>query len=105
MRAAQLHLMQSGGMVWSLHVAQVSRPENMSRKHRHICAGGKAAVTAYELHATLQLAAPDCFAKDVIVVNGEFQPTIRVRQGDILQVRPSIFPASLTLSKYTQQMQ
>ena len=49
------------------------------------CAGAK--VTAYDLHATLKLAAPDCFSKDVIVINGEFQPTIRVRQGDILQVK------------------
>jgi len=47
-------------------------------------AGGP--ITQYHWHVTVKSAAPDCFAKDVVLVNGEFQPTIRVHQGDILQV-------------------
>ena len=46
----------------------------------------------YDWHVRLKRAAPDCFAKEVIVVNGEFQPTITVRQGDILQV--GVWPSS-----------
>jgi hypothetical protein len=30
--------------------------------------------------------APDCFSRPVILVNGHFQPTIRVTQGDLLEV-------------------
>lgn len=43
-------------------------------------------ISNYDWHVTVKLAAPDCFAKDVVLVNGEFQPAIRVRQGDVLQV-------------------
>ena len=31
-------------------------------------------------------AAPDCFQKDVLLVNGELNPTIRATVGDILEV-------------------
>ena len=40
----------------------------------------------YEWHLTVGQAAPDCFLRDVILVNGEFQPTLNVTQGDLLQV-------------------
>ena len=43
-------------------------------------------VVSYDWHVRLKRAAPDCFSKEIITVNGEFQPTITVRQGNILQV-------------------
>ena len=47
----------------------------------------EATVVKYDWHVRIKRAAPDCFSKEVIVVNGEFQPSITVRQGNILQVR------------------
>ncbi len=44
----------------------------------------------YDWHVRIKRAAPDCFSKEVIVVNGEFQPSITVRQGNILQVQPPL---------------
>ena len=44
-------------------------------------------MVSYDWHVRIKRAAPDCFSKEVIVVNGEFQPSITVRQGNILQVR------------------
>ena len=41
---------------------------------------------SYNWDVTISAQAPDCFQKHVILVGGQFQPTIRVRQGDILQV-------------------
>ena len=55
-----------------------------------LAAGGVAAdpgESVYDWHVTLKHAAPDCFAKEIILVNGVFQPTITIRQGDVLQVR------------------
>ena len=49
-------------------------------------AGAEATVVSYEWHVRIKRAAPDCFSKEVIVVNGEFQPSITVRQGNVLQV-------------------
>ena len=40
----------------------------------------------YDWHVTLRHASPDCFGKQTIAINGEFQPTITVRQGQVLQV-------------------
>lgn len=37
-------------------------------------------------HVTVGTGAPDCFQRDVILVNGSFQPTLVVRQGRYLQV-------------------
>lgn len=51
----------------------------------HIIAAGPGEVI-YDWHVTLRHASPDCFGKQTIVVNGEFQPTITVRQGQVLQV-------------------
>ena len=56
-------------------------------------------MVSYDWHVRIQRAAPDCFSKEVIVVNGEFQPSITVRQGNILQVRTrmsELFKLSLT---------
>jgi hypothetical protein len=39
------------------------------------------------------VAAPDCYQKSVILVNGQFQATtIEVKQGDILMVRMPLAP-------------
>lgn len=45
-----------------------------------------ASVTEYNWHVTLSSQAPDCFQRNVILVNGSFQPTLEVVQGDFLQV-------------------
>ena len=45
-----------------------------------------ASVTEYTWHVTLSSQAPDCFQRNVILVNGSFQPTLEVVQGDFLQV-------------------
>lgn len=50
-------------------------------------------VTQYEWHLTVAQGAPDCFLRDVITVNRQFQPSIEVTQGDFLQV-----PTQLVLS-------
>ena len=46
----------------------------------------EAAVASYDWHAVLRNAAPDCFNKEIVTMNGEFQPEIRLRQGDTLEV-------------------
>jgi L-ascorbate oxidase len=43
-------------------------------------------VTSYNFHVTVGSAAPDCFQKDVLLVNGELNPTIRATVGDILEL-------------------
>ena len=48
--------------------------------------GGAGGVTQYEWHLTVAQGAPDCFLRDVITVNRQFQPSIEVTQGDFLQV-------------------
>jgi len=45
-----------------------------------------ASVTEYTWHVTLSSQAPDCFQRNVILVNGSFQPTLEVVQGDFLKV-------------------
>lgn len=37
-------------------------------------------------HVTVGSQAPDCFQRDVLLVNGEFQPLLEVVQGEILKV-------------------
>ena len=49
-------------------------------------AAGVASVTEYTWHVTLSSQAPDCFQRNVILVNGSFQPTLEVVQGDFLKV-------------------
>jgi len=49
-------------------------------------AAGLASVTEYTWHVTLSSQAPDCFQRNVILVNGSFQPTLEVAQGDFLKV-------------------
>jgi hypothetical protein len=39
-----------------------------------------------EFRVTTARGAPDCFEKNILLVNGEFMPTITVDQGDILVV-------------------
>ena len=43
-------------------------------------------VSEYTWHVTVGNHAPDCFQRDVILVNGNFQPTLEVNQGDFLKV-------------------
>ena len=43
-------------------------------------------VTEYTWHVTLSSQAPDCFQRNVLLVNGSFQPTLEVVQGDFLKV-------------------
>lgn len=43
-------------------------------------------VSEYTWHVTVGSRAPDCFQRDVILVNGDFQPTLEVNQGDFLKV-------------------
>lgn len=38
-------------------------------------------------HVTLSVAAPDCWERTVLLVNGELSPTLEVVQGEELQVR------------------
>lgn len=52
-------------------------------------------VRKYNWRVTLDVAAPDCFERPVILVNGQLSPTIEVEQGDILQARGSL-PWSLS---------
>lgn len=40
-------------------------------------------------HVTVGSRAPDCFQRDVILVNGSFQPTLIVTQGRHLKVSPA----------------
>lgn len=47
---------------------------------------GAADVSDYTWHVTVGSRAPDCFQRDVILVNGDFQPTLEVKQGDFLKV-------------------
>ena len=49
-------------------------------------AASVAAVTEYTWHVTVSSQAPDCFQRDVLLVNGTFQPTLEVVQGDFLKV-------------------
>jgi hypothetical protein len=49
-------------------------------------AAGLASVAEYTWHVTLSSQAPDCFQRNVILVNGSFQPTLEVVQGDLLKV-------------------
>lgn len=53
-------------------------------------AAGAPMESIYDWHVTLRYAYPDCFGKETIVVNGVFQPTITVRQGEVLQVRETV---------------
>ena len=43
-------------------------------------------VIEHTWHVTVGSQAPDCFQRDVLLVNGEFQPTLEIFQGDILKV-------------------
>jgi L-ascorbate oxidase len=43
-------------------------------------------VKRYDWRISFRKAAPDCFEKNILVVNGRFQPTIRVQRGHILEV-------------------
>jgi hypothetical protein len=43
-------------------------------------------VLYYEMHVTVARGAPDCFTRDVVLVNGLFQPTIEVYTNDTLMV-------------------
>ena len=45
-----------------------------------------AEVSEYAWHVTVGSRAPDCFQRDVILVNGDFQPALEVNQGDYLKV-------------------
>ncbi|DBA96798.1 TPA: hypothetical protein ACH3X3_012965 [Trebouxia sp. C0006] len=62
-------------------------------------AAALASVTEYTWHVTLSSQAPDCFQRSVILVNGSFQPTLEVVQGDFLKVNvindiPADFPSA-----------
>ena len=46
-------------------------------------------ISEYTWHVTVGSRAPDCFQRDVILVNGDFQPTLEVNQGGILKVSGS----------------
>ena len=50
-------------------------------------AASSGAVTEVTWHVTVGSKAPDCFQRDVLLVNGTFQPTLEVTQGDFLKVR------------------
>jgi hypothetical protein len=50
--------------------------------------------TYYELRVTTAVAAPDCYQKNVVLVNGQFQPSLEVKQGDTLVVRGCRLDAS-----------
>ncbi len=41
-------------------------------------------IAEYTWHVTVSNQAPDCFQRNVILVNGSFQPTLDVTQGDFL---------------------
>lgn len=43
-------------------------------------------VDKYEWHITAGTKAPDCWERQVLLVNGEFQPSLTVTQGDILEI-------------------
>ena len=43
-------------------------------------------ITEYTWHVTVRSQAPDCFQRDVMLVNGTFQPTLEVTQGNFLKV-------------------
>ncbi len=43
-------------------------------------------VTKVTFRATYETAAPDCFERPVILVNGQLSPKLEVTQGDILEV-------------------
>lgn len=45
-------------------------------------------VIEYTWQVTVSSQAPDCFQRDVILVNGSFQPTLEVVQGSFLKVTP-----------------
>ena len=49
-------------------------------------AAATGSVTEYTWHVTLSSQAPDCFQRNVLLVNGSFQPTLEVVQGDFLKV-------------------
>ena len=44
-------------------------------------------VRHYEMHISLGKGSPDCFSRNVILINGLFQPTIEVHANDTLEVR------------------
>lgn len=46
----------------------------------------RAAVERYEWRVTVSVAAPDCFERPVVMVNGQVQPRLEVTQGNILEV-------------------
>ena len=54
------------------------------------------AVKSYDLHITVASKAPDCFQRDVILINGEFAPTLEVTQNQLLEVSLWIYGQSPT---------
>jgi L-ascorbate oxidase len=46
-------------------------------------------VVRYSFDVTVGQRSPDCVSRPVILVSGQFQPTITVRQGDTLEVGSS----------------
>lgn len=46
-----------------------------------------AQVESWTWRITAEVAAPDCFERPVLLVNGEAQPKLEVTQGNILEVR------------------
>ena len=45
-------------------------------------------VIEYMWHVTVSSQAPDCFQRNVLLVNGSFQPTLEVVQGSLIKVTP-----------------
>ena len=46
-----------------------------------------APIKKYTFNVTNGLSSPDCYSRQVLLVNGELSPTIDINQGDILEVR------------------
>ena len=60
-------------------------------------------VIEYTWHVTVSSQAPDCFQRDVLLVNGSFQPTLEVVQGSFLKVTFLLFLNTFNLVALSAQ--
>ena len=69
----------------ALLVLAAAAPQ-LATARRELRQEAPAAEKYYEFRITTARQAPDCFEKNVILVNGQFQPSIEVKQGEVLVV-------------------
>lgn len=80
-----------------LTLAQCSYARRSSLQETAVPSTPVGSVKEYTWHVTVDSQAPDCFQRDVILINGDFQPTVEVVQGDFLKVGFPMLPLALLL--------